>query len=272
MNISKILYKPLKEPLNMHLKITISERTDQKVKYIHKDFDINIVPGKVSFWTGSQRITVYRKPDAINNLPNNDADAFVQQVSTVLNPVSLKLNFNGSPTVIEQQETLWKKWLNTRTNIENSFAGNWVEKALTIIDRKLLPGENLTSNLMQDLFLNEYFRNVYQVNFTENIFRGERTVYGFCPAPIQFGEKWRIKPLPTGCLIKFSGKKAEIHDQPGFNRWLKTKTDDRIEEIRVDGFYQVDAATGWCNAIETRYQLTTGNYEKTLDIFLTTHE
>lgn len=256
----------------MHLKITISEKTDQKVESIHKGFDINIVPGKVSFWTGCQNITVFRKPDAINNLPGNDANAFVQQVSTVLNQVSLKLDFKGSPIAIEQQETLWKKWLNTRTNIENSFAGNWVEKALTTIDRKLLPGENLTSYMMQDLFLNEYFRNVYQVTFTENIFHGKRTVYGFCPAPIQFGEKWRIKPLPTGCLIKFSGQKAEIHDEPRFNRWLKTKTDDRIEEIRVDGFYQVDAATGWCNVIESHYQLTTGNYEKTLDIFLTTHD
>lgn len=269
--MGKIEYKPLEKPLSMSLKIEISEKTAQKDTYSLKVFDVNILPAKVSFWSGHQNIEIVREPVTISGLPYNDADAFVQQVSTLLNHLTLKLDFNGMPINIEKQHELWQKWLLLRTNLYGIYTGDWIEKALTEIDEKLLPGKGLAANIMQDMFLNEYFRNVYNATFIENCFYGKRTAYGLCPSPILFNEKWILQASPAGQIINFSGKGDKINDQAGFNHWLKNKTDYVNAEIVANGFYQIDFATGWCNALESHYILNTKNYEKTVKIVLTTN-
>ncbi len=269
--MGKIQYKPLEKTLNMLLRIEISEKTAQKDKYSLKAFDVNILPAKVSFWTGHQNIEIIRKPFEISHLPNNEADAFVQQVSPLLNHLTLKLGFNGMPTNIEKQHGLWQKWLVIRTNLSASYTGDWIKKALSEIDEKLLPGEGLTPYIMQDMFLNEYFRNVYNASFIENFFYGKRIIYGLCPSPIQFNEKWILQTSPSRQFINFSGEWDKTYDQAGFNNWLKNKTEYVNAEIVANGFYQIDHITGWCNSLESNYRLSTNDYERTLKIVLTTN-
>ncbi|QNN43830.1 hypothetical protein [Pedobacter roseus] len=269
--MSKILYKPLEKPLSMLCKVEITEKTGNKEDYFFKTFSVEIFPHKTSFWSGNQNIDIVRKPISPNNLPDNNADAFAQQISAVLYQLTIKLGLNGVPSAVEKQHELWQKWLNIRENLADTFTGDWVEPALTKLDVKMLPGETLTPYIMQDIFLNEYFRNIYDAAFIGNNFYCKRTVYGLCPSPIQFNEKWLLQDSATGQSIKFSGKWDKIPDQAGFDDWLKTKTDDHLSEIRIEGLYQLDHITGWCNAIESFYTLTTNRYRKTLTITLTTN-
>jgi len=269
--MSKIQYKSLEKTLNMLCKVEITEQTALKHEDFIRLFNVEIFPHKTSFWSGNQHIEIIRKPILPNVLPNNNADAFAQQVSATLHQLTLKLGLNGAPVTIEKQTELWQKWLNIRKNLADTFTGDWVEPALTEIDKKMLPGETLMHYIMQDLFLNEYFRNIYDAPFIGNTFYCKRTVHALCPFPIQINEKWLLYTSATEQLITFSGKWDKIHNQPGINNWLKTKTDDYLSEIRINGQYQLDQRTGWCNALESCYTLSTNSYKKTLKITLTTN-
>ncbi|GAA4212923.1 hypothetical protein GCM10022289_44420 [Pedobacter jeongneungensis] len=269
--MSKIQYKSLNKPLSMLGKIEIAEKTALKGEDFINFFSVEIFPHKTSAWYGNQSIEIIRKPIPSGALLTNNADVFARQVSATLNQLTLKLGLNGVPVTIEKQNELWQRWLNIRSNLANTFTGNWVEPALAEIDKKILPGKTFTHYIMQDLFLNEYFRNIYDASFTGNAFYSKRTVHGLCPFPIQFNEKWLLHTSATEQSINFSGKWDKIADQSGFKEWLKNKTDDRLGEIRVEGQYQLDPVTGWCNALESCYSLTTNSYKKTLKITLTTN-
>ncbi|RBQ05465.1 hypothetical protein DRW42_15865 [Pedobacter miscanthi] len=269
--MGKIEYKPLQKPLNMLLKIEVSEKTAQKDKYSLMLFEVTILPAQVSFWSGHKHIEVFRRRVETNHLPNNDADAFARQVSTLLNHLTLKLDFNGRPINIEKQQELWQNWLLLRTNLSASYRGDWIEKALTKIDKKLLPGEGLTTYILQDIFLNEYFRGVYNAFFIENSFCGKRTIYGLCASPILFNEEWTLKTSSSGQLINFSGKWDKTEAQPGVNNWLKNQIDYVNAEMEMKGFYQIDNVTGWCNSLESNYLLSINDYKKELKIVLTTN-
>ncbi|WP_293304972.1 hypothetical protein [Pedobacter sp. UBA5917] len=269
--MGKIQYKPLEKTLNMCLEIETSEKTALNDKYSLKVFDVNISPVKVSFWSGHQNIEVFRKPVEEKLLPNNEADAFVQEASTLLNHLTIKLDFNGVPISIEKQDELWQNWLGLRANLAASYTGDWIEKTLTEIDKKLLPNKGLLPYIMQDIFLNEYFRGVYNALFIENCFYGKRIVYGLCPSPILFNEKLILQTSPTSQLINFSGKEDKIYDQSGFSSWFKNKSNYALPQIKAEGFYQIDNVTGWCNSLESNYKLSTNDYEKTLKIVLNTN-
>ncbi len=270
--MNKIDYKPLEKPLNILFKIEIAEKTAFKDESIFKLFNIDVLPAKASFWSGHQHIEIIRKQSLIDALPDNDVDLFVQQISAALHQLTLKIGFNGMPVSVEKQNELWQKWLAIRENIASSYTGDWIDSTLTVVDQKMLPGEILTKQIKQDLFLNEYFRGIYDATFVENQFNRKREVYGLCPFPIQFNEKWILLTSENQKLIKFSGNWIGNVDQPGFNNWLKTKTDSELTEISVEGFYRIDPITGWCNALESTYLLVASNsYKKTLKITLTTN-
>lgn len=270
--MNKIDYKSLVKPLNMLFKVEISEKTAFKDEYTFRLFDIDILPDKTSFWSGHQNIKIIRKQSLIDALPGNDVDLFVQLISATLHQLTLKIGFNGMPISVEKQNELWQKWLTIRENVASTYTGDWIDSTLIAVDKKMLPGEALTAHIKQDLFLNEYFRGVYDACFVENDFSQKREVYGLCPFPICFNEKWTLQTLENQKLIKFSGNWAKNVDQPGFYSWLKTKTDNDITEISVEGFYQIDPITGWCNALESTYLLiANSSYIKTLKITLTTN-
>ena len=272
MPMNKIDYKSLEKPLKMLFKVEISEKTAFKDEYTFKLFDIDILPDKTSFWSGHQHIEIIRKQSLIDALPGNDVDLFVQQISAALHQLTLKIGFNGMPVSVEKQNELWQKWLAIRENVASTYTGNWIDSTLIAVDKKMLPGEALTEHTKQDLFFNEYFRGVYDANFVENNFNRKREVYGLCPFPIWFNEKWTLQTSANQKLIKFSGNWAKNVDQPRFYNWLKTKTDNDITEISVEGFYQIDPITGWCNALESTYSLiANSSYIKTLKITLTTN-
>jgi len=265
----KIQYKPLSSPLNMLFKVEVFEKTKNKDTNSNRLFDLQIFPQKTSFWTGEQCIEIWRKPiltDGLHN--NNNTDAFVHEVSTVLHQLTLKLGFTGMPVKVEQQNELWKNWLAIRANLSIGYTGDWISSALTTIDKKMLPGETLMNHIMQDLFMNEYFRGVYDAVFTENKFSCNRKISGLCPWPIQFNEIWTLQ---NAQVIKFSGEGNNPVDQSEINGWLKSKTGESKAEISVDGFYQFDHNTAWCNALESNYSLTANNYEKKIKISLTTN-
>jgi len=270
--MNKIDYKSLEKPLNMLFKIEISEKTAFKDEYTLKLFDIAILPDKTSFWSGHQHIEIIRKQSLIDALPGNDVDLFVQQISATLHQLTLKIGFNGMPVSVEKQNELWHKWLAIRENVTNTYTGDWIDSTLMTVDKKMLPNEALTEHIKQDLFINEYFRGVYDARFVENKFNRKREVYGLCPFPIWFNEKWTLQTSVNQKLIKFYGNWPQNVDQPGFNSWLKTKTDKDITEISVEGFYQIDPITSWCNALESTYLLmANSSYIKTLKITLTTN-
>jgi len=270
--MDKILYKSLTTPLKLLFKVEVSEKTRFKEDYTVKLFEIDILPDETSFWSGHQNIEILRKPNLMNGLANNDADAFVQQVSTILHQLTLKLGFSGMPISIEKQNMLWLKWLTIRTNLVNSYTGDWIDFALNEIDKKMLPGQALTKHIMEDLFFNEYFRGVYDVSFNYNTFNCKRLVYGLCPTPIRLNEKWLLQTSATGQSITFTGECENLSGLTNSSNWFKTKTDNDITAIRVEGFYHIDQITGWCNALESNYFLTANNdYEKTLKVMLTTN-
>ncbi|CAH0123681.1 hypothetical protein SRABI27_03904 [Pedobacter sp. Bi27] len=270
--MNKIDYKSLEKPLNMLFKVEIAEKTAFKDEYTFKLFDIDILPDKTSFWSGHQNIEILRKQSLIDALPDNDVDLFVQQISTALHQLTLKIGFNGMPVSVEKQNELWQKWLVIRENLTNTYTGDWIDSTLIAVDKKMLPSETLTEYIKQDLFLNEYFRGVYDANFVENNFSRKREVYGLCPFPIWFNEKWTLQTSENQKLIKFSGNWTKNVDQPRFDSWLKTKTDNDMTEVSVEGFYQIDPITGWCNALQSTYSLiANSSYLKTLKIILTTN-
>lgn len=270
--VNKIDYKSLEKPLNMLFKVEIAEKTAFKDEYTFKLFDLDILPDKTSFWSGHQHIQIIRKQSLIDALPGNDVDLFVQQISAALHQLTLKIGFNGMPVSVEKQSELWQKWLAIRENMTNSYTGDWIDSTLIAVDKKMLPGEALTEHIKQDLFLNEYFRGIYDARFVENNFSRKREVYGLCPFPIRFNEKWVLQTSENQKLIKFSGNCTKNIEQPGFNSWLKTKTNKDITEISAKGFYQINPIIGWCNALESTYSLIANNsYIKTLKITLTTN-
>ncbi|SHF39625.1 hypothetical protein [Pedobacter caeni] len=270
--MSKIRYKALEQPLKMLYKVEISEKTLEKETTSLRLFEIDIVPEKVSFWSGNQNIEIVRKPSMVSGIPDNSVDAFVQQIAVALHQLTFKLGFNGMPVCVEKQDELWRKWLTIRSNIADSYTGDWVDKALCEIDQKMLPSDQLTQNIMQDLFLNEYFRNVYDFAFVEDQFKRRRTVYGLCPLPLQFIETWTRQSSTEGQMISFSGRCNESSNTSDFKNWLKTKTNDQLSQISVNGSYQINSNTGWCNALDSSYSLVANNsYEKTIKVTLTTN-
>lgn len=270
--MSKIKYKVLEKPLKMLFKVEVSEKTTVKEDFAVRLFEIDIVPQKTSFWSGSQNIELIRTPSALSGIPANNVDAFAQQVAAVLHNLTFKMSDYGMPLRVEKQDELWQKWLAVRANLADSYAGEWVDKSLSLVDQKMLPSEKLTRNLMQDLFLNEYFRGAYGVQFSDNSFKRERTVYGLCPFPIQFNETWTLQSLENEQRINFFGKWNGIVNTDSFKQWLQAKTGTGIAQITVDGYYQISNYTGWCNALYSSYLLTAGNgYEKNIKVTLTTN-
>ncbi|KQM71449.1 hypothetical protein ASE74_23410 [Pedobacter sp. Leaf216] len=269
--MDRISYKPFLSPLKLFFNVEISEKTPLKVENTTRLYEIDILPDETSFWTGNQRVKIIRRLNSINDLAHNVADAFMQQVSTTLHQITLKLGHNGMPIGIEQQNELWLNWLAIRANLADSFTGNWIDFALKEIDQKMLPGAAITNYIMEDLLLNEYFRAVYDAVFQQDTFTCKRTVHGLCPFPIKLNEKWLLQTSATGHLITFSGECENLMNITDFNNWLK-KTGNQITEINSTGFYHIDHITGWCNAMESNYLLKGNNsYEKTLKIMVATN-
>lgn len=270
--MSKIRYKTLEKSLKMLLKVEISEIAAAKEESTLRIFEIDIIPGKASFWSGNQCIVITRKPSDLDGLPNNNTDFFVQQIAAALSQLTLRIGANGIPVEIEKQDELWRKWLGIRENLADRYTGDWVDEKLSQVDQKMLPSDKLLQNIMQDMFLNEYFRGIYDVSFDGDSFMRQRTVYGVCPFPLQFNEKWTLQSSENAQLIKFSGNWNEQTIPKDFNRWLKSKTADALTQITIDGFYQVSTDTGWCNALHSNYTLIAGSgYEKTIKVTLTTN-
>lgn len=270
---TSIPYKALEKPLQLTFSSEITERKEGDFKSSAKVSYVTIIPEKLSFWLGEQCIQVIREAAPVNSLSDNNADAFVQQASQALSHLTFKIGFKGMPVLLEKQDVLWKKWLLLREVLANTYIGDWVGERLTEIDLKMLLSDQLMNFVMRDLFLNDYFRNIYEIKFESGISRLQRTIYGLTPEATRLHEVWELKSSATHYNLEFSGKwkGTEISEQ--LEKWIKNKIDNQPllkPEITSSGSFTISKETGWCSSFESNYVLITeSGFEKVIKIKLT---
>lgn len=250
----------------------VVEKNKDDRKCVVKLSYIDIVPEKASFWSGDQSVQVIREAAPISSLPGNNADAFVQQVSQALQNLMFKIGFKGMPVSLEQQEQLWKNWLLLRDRLAETYTGDWVTDTLTKIDHKMRPSDQLMPIVMQDLFLNDYFRNIYDLSFDNGLAQVHRNVYGLTPEPARFNETWKLTSSAEHHVVKFSGKADGNNISQSLRTWIKNKSGHEPANTRIigRGFFEVNKETGWCSSFESTYSLSTeSGFEKIVRITLT---
>ncbi|MBB6273767.1 hypothetical protein HDF26_004227 [Pedobacter cryoconitis] len=267
-----IPYKALQKTLKMMFTSEITEKKGQDYKNLIRLTYVDIIPEKSSFWSGEQGVKVIRETAPVHHLPENRADAFVQQVSNALYHLNFKIGHKGMPVSLEKQDELWKRWLMLRELLADSFTGDWVDEMLTKVDLKMLPSPDLFPQVMEDLFLNEYFRNIYELKFDSGINQLQRNLYGLLPEVVKLQERWSMKSSANHYQLRFASKWTGNELGEKLNHWIKIKTGSDAEgkpEITGSGSFLVSKETGWCSSLESTYALTTGSgYEKIMKINL----
>jgi len=263
---TQVPYKALERPLKMIFTSEITEKKDQDYKNLLRLTYIDIIPEKLSFWSGEQAVKIIRETAPVHSLPNNNADAFVHQVSHALYHLNFKIGYKGMPVLLEKQDELWKRWLALRQLLADSFTGDWVDQMLTKVDLKMVPSDQLLPQIMQDWFLSEYFRNVYELRFDSGISHLQRNLYGLIPEMVKLRETWSLKSSADHYQLRFAAKWIGNELGENLNQWIKIKTGSdavRKPEITGSGSFNVSKETGWCSSFESTYALTTETgYEK----------
>lgn len=266
---NQIPYKVLSNPLKLLFNAVIEERGTGYIENASRLTYVDIIPEKASFWSGTQAVQVIREAAPVNILTVNNADAFVQHAAQALYQLCFKMDYSGMPASLEQQDKLWQNWMQLRQILSDTYTGDWVNKTLTAIDHKMLPSNNLLQTTMQDVFFNNYFRNIYTPQFTGGKAQVNRNVYGLIPGALAVSETWDLEETDKSFEVKFTGnwqRGGNISELQ--NKWLKNKS-NRITitapEIRGSGYFTVNKSTGWCSAFESTYVLNTEyEYEKTI--------
>lgn len=270
---TQIPYKALTKPLKMIFKSEITERKEEDYQSSVKLTYVDIIPEKLSFWSGEQCIQVIREAAPVNSLPGNQADAFVQQVSQVLNQLVFKIGFKGMPVLLEKQDVLWKKWLSLRELLADTYTGDWVQEMLTRVDLKMIPSDKLLPMVMSDLFLNDYFRNVYEMKFDSGVSHSQQVVYGLVPVAVKLNEVWELQTSDQHFNLKFSGKCVDSDVEQNLGEWIKSKMGNEPvlkPEIISAGSFRISKETGWCSSFQSTYSFATeSGFEKVMKITLT---
>lgn len=269
--LSKIPYKALKTELKFIYQSEVAEMKDGKRNSVSRISYIDLLPAKASFWSGDQTLQVIRKSAALNSLSGNKADAFVQQAATVLHQLRFRIGLKGMPAALEDQDLLWKSWMNTRGYLADSYSGDWVNDTLSKIDTQLKPSDHLLNTVMKDMFLNDYFRNIYSNNFENGQLVMEREINGLTPLAIPIKEKMQLKEETENYEVLFSGRCTNPRIKNDLNQWLKSSRNLVSADIEItsSGFLLVNKKNGWCSAFESNYALSSGNdFEKTVKLTL----
>jgi hypothetical protein len=260
-----IPYKPLNKPLKLIFDAEVNERKAHDSQSVHKVTYVNILPVKSSFWSADQLVEVTREAAPVNHFAGNNADALVQHIARALYQLRLKVNFKGMPAAIDQQDQLWQKWLHLRQLIADTYTGDWVNEVLTKVDQKMLPSAGLINTVMQDVFFNNYFRDIYDARFSNGICKIQRPVYGLTPDAIPMNETWELKQSDQKYHVKFSGSWTG-HITEVQNNWFKVKNRRNTigtPQITGSGSFYIEKETGWCSSFENTYAITTEyDYEK----------
>ena len=272
--LSKIPYKALKTELKFIYQTEIAEMMDGKRNNISRISYVDLLPAKTSFWSGDQTLQVIRKSAALNSLSGNNADAFVQQAATVLHQLRFRIGLKGMPAALEDQDLLWKSWMDTRGYLADSYTGDWVNQALSKIDKQLKPSDQLLNTVMKDMFLNDYFRNLYSRDFEEGQLVVEREINGLTPLTIPIKEKLQLKEGAENYEVLFSGRCTDSRIKNDLNNWLENSSRNLLPadiEITSSGFLLINKKTGWCSAFESNYAISSGSdFEKTVKLTLKT--
>ena len=264
---SQIPYKALSKPLKLLFNATIDEMGSESIENMSRLTYVDILPSKASFWSGTQAVQVIREAAPVNTSTNNNADAFVQHAAQALYNLCFKMDYSGMPASLEQHDKLWQKWMELRLLLADTYTGDWVNKMLTTIDQKMLPSNNLLQTTMQDVFFNNYFRNIYEPKFTGGVAQVNRTVFGLMPGAIAVNETWQLNETDKNFEVKFTGKWHGGNISETQNRWLKNKNNGTVDtpQISGSGYFTVNKDSGWCSAFESTYTVYTGTeYKKTI--------
>ncbi len=265
---NQIPYKALSKPLKLLFNATIDERGSENIENTSRLTYVDILPSNASFWSGTQAVQIVREAAPINTSTNNNADAFVQHAAQALYNLCFKMDFSGMPASLEQQDKLWQSWMQLRLLLTDTYTGDWVNRMLTAIDQKMLPSSNLLQTTMQDIFFNNYFRNIYEPKFNGGITKVNRTIFGLMPGAIPVQETWQLNETDKTFEVKFTGNWRGGNISELQNKWLKSKSNSNTTEapqISGSGHFTVNKDTGWCSGFESTYALYTGDeYEKTI--------
>jgi len=264
---SKIPYKVLKSDLKFLFSSEITEHVNKvNTQKIIKTKLIDIVPQKQSFWSGEQLIEIKKQDLPFSNYSSgNQADRFVHKLEAVLAKLIVKLNSNGLPCGLQNQKELWQEWLQMRGKLDSEFSGEWVDKILMRIDKKMLPSDSLPAHVTEDLFISEYFNKLLHMELSPSNLLVNRNIHAWLPFQIDLLENWKVEDKNGFYSIIISGK---LRDMPTnkIRSWLEKSRIPNLsnEKIEVEskGIFDIDLKTGWCSAYQTTYIL------KVQDIYL----
>ncbi|RFZ89976.1 hypothetical protein D0C36_23755 [Mucilaginibacter conchicola] len=263
----QIPYKPLSQPLKLLFNATINERGSDSIDSASRLTYVDIVPSKTSFWSGTQGVQVIREAAPVNASSDNNADAFIQHAAQALYNLHFQIDYSGMPSSLERQEKLWQNWMQLRLLLADTYSGDWVDKTLTVIDHKMLPSDKLLDTTMQDIFFNNYFRNIYTPKFSDGTTQVNRNVFGLMPGAMPVYETWQVGETAKTFEVKFTGNWRGGNLTEIQTRWLKHKSNLTMAEaqLRGSGYFTVNKDTGWCSAFESTYTLLAGGeFEKTI--------
>lgn len=245
----KIPYKTLKKPMDFVFSTEVTERRGTGIKQSFKSFYISIIPSKESFWSGLQIVRFVRSAGPLNVLSGNKADLFVQDAAKIIYDLEFKIDFEGKPSGLKDEDALWKKWLALRENLAESYSGEWVDAALSKIDKRMRPSLELFPMLMKDLFFSIYFKK-----------KGtEWPDYSLLPLMIPFKEKSVLRVNAQNYEIDYSGEWTGADPDQHILHYIRKLVDDALYEdhftIQSFGSNSIDKETGWCNGFIHNYLL-----------------